>query len=118
MGKEQIKTDSLARHLRDHAWFIAFAPVENPEIAIVVLIEHAGGGGGSRAAPLAHDLADFYFSLTRGRDYQIADSGARAFPAPWDIAVPEVLAREIPAGAGTHAEALPPVDAERPGAEG
>ncbi|MDG1401726.1 MAG: penicillin-binding protein 2 [Candidatus Binatia bacterium] len=118
MGKEQIKTDSLARHLRDHAWFIAFAPVENPEIAIVVLIEHAGGGGGSRAAPLAHDLADFYFSLTRGRDYQIADSGARAFPAPWDIAVPEVLAREIPAGAGTHAEALPPVDSERPGAEG
>lgn len=105
MGKQQIRTDELARHLRDHAWFIAFAPVENPEVAIAVLVEHAGGGGGARAAPLAHDFADFYFSLTRGRDYQIAESGARAYPAPWATPRETTIAREIPEGAGTLATA-------------
>jgi penicillin-binding protein 2 len=37
---------------RDHAWFAGYAPAESPEIAIVVLIEH-GGGGGKNAAPVA-----------------------------------------------------------------
>jgi penicillin-binding protein 2 len=71
MGR-QMKTDKLVKHLRDHAWFIAFAPVDDPEIAIAVLVEHAGGGGGAIAAPIAHDIADFYFGLTRGRTYQLA----------------------------------------------
>ena len=118
MGKKQIKTDSLARHLRDHAWFFAFAPVEDPEIAIAVLVEHAGGGGGSRAAPLAHDLADFYFTITRGRDYQIADSGERVFPAPWKVRKPTAIAQELPEGAGTHAEAAPVGSPNLPDAEG
>jgi penicillin-binding protein 2 len=80
MGK-QIKTHNLAKHLRDHAWFVAFAPVDAPEIAIAVLIEHAGGGGGAMAAPIAHDVADFYFALTRGRSYQLA-AAARESEAP------------------------------------
>lgn len=75
MGK-QVKTHNMARHLRDHAWFVAFAPVDAPEIAIAVLIEHAGGGGGAMAAPIAHDVADFYFALTRGRSYQLATAEA------------------------------------------
>ncbi|MFP6664068.1 MAG: penicillin-binding protein 2 [Deltaproteobacteria bacterium] len=104
MGKKQIKTAGLARHLRDHAWFIAFAPALAPEIAIAVLVEHAGGGGGSHAAPLARDLADFYFALTRGRDYRIADSGARAWPAPWATPRPATIARKIPQGAATLAD--------------
>ena len=118
MGKKQIKTDSLARHLRDHAWFFAFAPVQDPEIAIAVLVEHAGGGGGSRAAPLAHDLADFYFTITRGRDYQIADSGERVFPAPWKVREPTAIAQELPEGAGTHAEAAPVGSPNLPDGEG
>ena len=76
MGK-QVKTNNMARHLRDHAWFVAFAPVDDPEIAIAVLIEHAGGGGGAMAAPIAHDVADFYFALTRGRSYQLASAEPR-----------------------------------------
>ncbi|HEY8516938.1 MAG TPA: penicillin-binding protein 2 [Candidatus Binatia bacterium] len=75
MGK-QTKTHHLAKHLRDHAWFVAFAPVDAPEIAMAVLIEHAGGGGGAMAAPIAHDVADFYFALTRGRSYQLASATA------------------------------------------
>jgi penicillin-binding protein 2 len=37
---------------RDHAWFAGYAPAEAPEIAIVVLVEH-GGGGGKNAVPVA-----------------------------------------------------------------
>ena len=76
MGRKTVKTEHMARHLRDHAWFVAFAPVDDPEIAISVVIEHAGKGGGATAAPLARDLADFYFALTRGRDYQLTDGAA------------------------------------------
>jgi peptidoglycan glycosyltransferase len=45
-----------------HSWFIGFAPVENPRIAIAVLVEQ-GGRGGERAAPLAGDLLARYFEL-------------------------------------------------------
>lgn len=51
---------------RDHAWFIAFAPVEAPEIAVAVLAEHAGGGGGRIAAPVAGALMTHYFSRKLG----------------------------------------------------
>ncbi len=44
---------------RDHAWFAAFAPYSDPEIAIAVLIEH-GGHGGSTAAPIARQAIEFY----------------------------------------------------------
>ena len=47
-------------HGDDHAWFIGFAPYENPEIAIAVIIEN-GGGGGSFAAPLANLVMEKYF---------------------------------------------------------
>jgi penicillin-binding protein 2 len=44
---------------RDHAWFIAFAPVESPKIAIAVLVEN-GGFGGATAAPIAQKVLDAY----------------------------------------------------------
>ncbi len=45
---------------RDHAWFAGYAPAGNPEIAIVVLIEHGGKGGGV-AAPVAMEIVRSYF---------------------------------------------------------
>ncbi|MGB1883008.1 MAG: penicillin-binding protein 2 [Gammaproteobacteria bacterium] len=55
-----IKDREVPEHLRDHALFVAFAPADNPEIAIAVIVEH--GGGGSRvAAPIARRLIDKYF---------------------------------------------------------
>ncbi|MBN2755258.1 MAG: penicillin-binding protein 2 [Candidatus Goldbacteria bacterium] len=47
-------------HGDNHAMFSCYAPFENPEIAVYVLLEH-GGGGGEAAAPIAGDLLDFYF---------------------------------------------------------
>lgn len=64
----RLKTDHkvnqllLPREQRDHAWFVAFAPVDAPEIAIACLIEHAGGGGGAMAAPVVQKVLAYYFS--------------------------------------------------------
>ena len=59
--------DKVPRHLRDHALFIAFAPVENPKIAVAVLVEH-GGGGGAMAAPIARKVLDAYMLPRMGDD--------------------------------------------------
>lgn len=55
--------DSL-RLAADHAWFAGFAPADNPEIAVVVLVEH-GGSGGSEAAPVAAQVVRDYFTRIR-----------------------------------------------------
>lgn len=52
--------------LRDHALFVCFAPKEQPEIAIIVIVEH-GGHGGSAAAPIARKVLDRYFELKKER---------------------------------------------------
>ncbi len=52
------KQEDVAEHLRDHALFIAFAPAAAPKIALAVLVEHAGGGGGAIAAPIARQVMD------------------------------------------------------------
>ena len=54
---EEYKQSEVAEHLRHHAWFIAFAPVEAPRIAIAVVVEH-GGGGSTAAAPVARVTID------------------------------------------------------------
>lgn len=41
---------------KNHAWFIGFAPADNPKIAVVVLLEEEGSTGGRAAAPIARDL--------------------------------------------------------------
>jgi penicillin-binding protein 2 len=46
-------------HGRDHAWFIAYAPAENPKIALAVLVENAGFGG-AISAPIARELIKYY----------------------------------------------------------
>lgn len=46
-------------HGEDHAWFIGFAPYENPQIAIAVLVENAGYGG-SVSAPIAQKMMSYY----------------------------------------------------------
>ena len=49
------------KRFRDHAWFVAYAPVKRPGIAVAVLVEHMGHGG-SAAAPLAKELIEAYVS--------------------------------------------------------
>jgi len=56
---EKFDNKKLGRTLQDHAWFVCYAPAENPKIAISVIIEH-GEHGSSAAAPVASDLIRTY----------------------------------------------------------
>jgi penicillin-binding protein 2 len=47
---------------KDHAWFTSYAPAEDPEIAVTVLVEH-GGKGGEAAAPIAKQVLEAYLKL-------------------------------------------------------
>jgi penicillin-binding protein 2 len=49
------KNEDLPWEKRDHALFVCFAPVEAPQYAVSVVVEH-GGGGSKVAGPIAHDI--------------------------------------------------------------
>jgi penicillin-binding protein 2 len=57
--KERYRESEVAERMRDHALFLAFAPVEDPRIAVAVIVEN-GGHGGSVAAPVARRVMDSY----------------------------------------------------------
>ncbi len=61
--------DEVAEHLRDHAWFIAFAPVDAPKVAIAVVVEH-GGGGSKAAAPVARATLDAWLDQELERELE------------------------------------------------
>jgi len=58
---------------RDHAWFVAYAPFEDPIIAVVVLVEH-GGYGGAAAAPIAKRVIEKYLALEQIAPSKMANS--------------------------------------------
>lgn len=59
--------------LRNHAWFVGLAPLDRPEVAVAILVEH-GGEGGSAAAPVAGSVLSAYFGQPR-QSQPAADSG-------------------------------------------
>lgn len=66
------------RH-RDHALFVAYAPADNPKIALALLVENGGGGGGT-ASPMAREIFDYYLlgklpdpAKRKKRDYDLSD---------------------------------------------
>ncbi|HYM42170.1 MAG TPA: penicillin-binding protein 2 [Steroidobacteraceae bacterium] len=67
----RYNASTVPERLRDHAWFIAFAPAEAPRIAVAVLVENAGFGA-SNAAPVARKLMDAY----------LLDADGKLKPAP------------------------------------
>jgi len=75
-------TSKSPQHARDHAWFIAFAPVEAPELAVSVVVEHAGEHGGTVAAPIAGDIFKHYFSRNQGPLPQEAHAVRPSAPDP------------------------------------
>ena len=94
------KTD---RDLRDHGWFIFFAPKDNPVLAGVIFAEHAGSGG--LGAPIAKHLIATYYAKHEGQplpEFQAppAPPGAAPAPRPAPPAAPEgaaPVARVAPA---------------------
>ena len=58
---EDLEEDEVKLRHRDHAWFVGFAPAEQPEVVVAAILEH-GGGGGSAAAPLVQRVLAAYFA--------------------------------------------------------
>ena len=86
----RYNANTVPERLRDHAWFIAFAPVEAPRIAVAVLVENAGFGA-SNAAPVARKLMDAY----------LLDSEGKLKPAPPAAAPGAAPQKPTPPGAPT-----------------
>lgn len=74
-GEQNIDQSKLPEKYRDHAWFVAFAPVEDPRIAVAVIVEH-GGHGGTAAAPVARAMIAAYL------DAMIKEAEARKVETP------------------------------------
>ncbi len=63
--EEKYNEDAIDFKMRDHALFIAFAPVHDPQIAVAIVAEH-GGHGGSVAAPIAGEIIEAYLNPKKG----------------------------------------------------
>tara|TARA_Y100000588_G_C14100010_1_gene858374 strand:- start:717 stop:1208 length:492 start_codon:yes stop_codon:yes gene_type:complete len=68
--EEDYEEGKIDKKLRDHALFIAFAPVDEPRIAVAVVVEN-GGSGSRTAAPIARRVIDHY--LNRGYENERQD---------------------------------------------
>lgn len=66
IGRDRIKAQDMDYFERDHAWFVAYAPIEDPEIVVAVLSEHAGHGG-TASGPIATAVIDYFFELKETR---------------------------------------------------
>ena len=55
-----LSEEELSHRLKSHAWFVAYAPSDDPKIAVSVIVEH-GGHGSSAAAPIAREIIKTYF---------------------------------------------------------
>jgi penicillin-binding protein 2 len=62
-----VKNEDLIKRLRDHALFVAFAPLEQPRIALGIIVEN-GESGSHTAAPIARQLLDFFLNRKAGDD--------------------------------------------------
>lgn len=61
---EEYNEDEIPEELKDHALFIAFAPVQQPRIAVAIIVENGGSGSGA-AAPIARKLFDHFIEDTK-----------------------------------------------------
>jgi penicillin-binding protein 2 len=77
------KTD---KDLRDHGWFVFFAPKDNPEIAGVIFAEHAEHG--FLGAPIAKHVMETYFAKKEGKPLPVLPPKPQAVPAATPVAAP------------------------------
>jgi penicillin-binding protein 2 len=105
--KDAPKQETLPLKLRDHALFIAFAPVDQPQIAVAVIAEH-GGHGASAAAPVARVLMDQW--LLGKVLYQLPAAPAAPAPTPTTAApaTPSTAPAEPESNEDTSEEDAPP----------
>lgn len=89
---EKYNAARMAEYLRDHSLYVAFAPVEDPTIALAVIVENAGFGA-QAAAPIARRVLDYWVTGTYPSEEDIAATQRGETAAP--IGTPR-LASEVP----------------------
>lgn len=119
LGAVRLKKEQMDYFERDHAWFAAFAPAEDPELTVVVLNEH-GGHGGSDAAPTAAAVFAKYFELKKADSFALGEEWVAPRPPkpivwskPSAAPAPDV---SEPAVADVPAPPEPALQAQKPGA--
>ena len=108
--KEKYQASKLEEHQRDHALYIAFAPADDPKIAVAVVVENAGFGAAS-AAPIARRVFDYWLMGQYPNEEDLA--AVRKGTAAGPIGKPRVAA-EVPwppSGAGGAASPAPAASA-------
>lgn len=117
----KYKAEALNKRLHDHALYMGFAPVENPQIAVALIVEN-GGWGSSVAAPIARKVFDYWLAPERANipEYipSFDDTEQQEEVSP-DLVLPE----DIPANPDDNApghtpEILAPVETNRNDREG
>ena len=83
IGAVRLRMEQMDYFHRDHAWFVGYAPAENPQIVVAVLNEHSGHGGVA-SEPVVTDTVDTFFALQEKRAIrdQNLTSGVPYVPPP------------------------------------
>lgn len=77
ISQKTVRESEIPDHLKDHAWFVAFAPVNEPQVAVAVFVEN-GGHGGAAAAPIARKAIEALLA----KDKVQKPAGGRMFADP------------------------------------
>jgi len=80
--------ESVPWHLRDNALFVSYAPSHAPRYAIAVVVDHALGGGGAFAAPIARDIMEEVLRLDPSRKPRLDDAQIAATQPETETSVP------------------------------
>ena len=91
-SKNKYNAAKLEEHQRDHSLYIAFAPAEDPQIAVAVIVENAGFGS-AHAAPIARRVFDYWLM---GQYPNAADMAAVKIGKVGAPAGKPLLAAEVP----------------------
>ncbi|TAL77856.1 MAG: penicillin-binding protein 2 [Burkholderiaceae bacterium] len=100
-------SSSVSERLRDHALFMAYAPFDDPKIAVALIVEN-GGWGASVAAPIARKVLDYWLSPSRNTANTLmagAAAGRKAANEAATAAAAKTAANGAPSG-GTAAAAV------------
>ena len=98
--KSRYNAARLSEYQRDHSLYIAFAPADNPRIAIAAIVENAGFGA-AHAAPLVRRVMDYWLAGVYPSEADIAALQRGAATAP--IGTPRRVADVVPAQPGAAA---------------
>jgi penicillin-binding protein 2 len=84
LAQNSRKTKFTGEQYKDHSWFIAFAPLENPKIAVAIIVEN-GGWGASAAGPIARELFDSYLLASESKLSSAPTKGLTATVIPSNL---------------------------------